>query len=213
LDEIEALPLSQQVKLLRFLESGEVRRVGAKNTIQVQTRVIVASNQSLKKLVAEGKFREDLYFRLNGQRIELPPLRERTEDIPELAKTFLEAERPRRNKEFSEDGLAALKEYRWPGNVRELKRVCEQVSLLAPLPFIRQQDVRALLEPTPATSDTEEVDLSRGLNELVAEFESKIIRSCMKKYDDVEELAKFLKVSRSNLYKKIKDFKLDEETP
>jgi DNA-binding NtrC family response regulator len=215
LDEIEALPMSQQVKLLRFLESGEVRRVGAKDVIKVQARVIVASNQPLKKLVSDGKFREDLFFRLNSQRIELPPLRERTEDIPELSKNFLDAEKPRRNKEFTEDGLAALKEYPWPGNVRELKRVCEQISLVSPLPFIRKEDVHSLLTPAPApsTSGTEGLDLSRGLNDLVAEFEAKIIRTSMKNITDVEELAKFLKVSRSNLYKKIKDYKLDEESP
>jgi DNA-binding NtrC family response regulator len=212
LDEIEALPLSQQVKLLRFLESGEVRRVGAKDVIKVKARVIVASNQPLKKLIEEGKFREDLFFRLNSQRIELPPLRERTEDIPELAKNFLDAERPRRNKEFTEDGFAALKDYNWPGNVRELKRVCEQISLVSPLPFIRKEDVRALLAPSPSLTGVEGLDMSRGLNDVVAEFESKIIRSFMKEHEDVEQLAKFLKVSRSNLYKKIKDYKLDEET-
>jgi len=215
LDEIEALPLSQQVKLLRFLESGEIRKVGAKDVIKVQTRVIVASNQPLKKLVSEGKFREDLFFRLNSQRIELPPLRERTEDIEELAKNFLDAERPRRNKQFSEDGISALKDYNWPGNVRELKRVCEQISLTSPLPFIRKEDVQALLKPSSGgtVSAVGEMDLSRGLNELVEEFEANVIRSAMKKISDVEELSKFLKISRSNLYKKIKDHKLDGESP
>jgi DNA-binding NtrC family response regulator len=213
LDEIEALPLSQQVKLLRFLESGEVRRVGAKDITKVQTRVIVASNQPLKKLVADGKFREDLFFRLNSQRIELPPLRERKEDIPELVKNFLEAERPRRNKDFTADGLDALKNYSWPGNVRELKRVCEQISLVSPLPFIRGQDVQALLQTGSGGSGNaaESLDLSRGLNELVADFEAKIIRAAQKDIQDVEELSKFLKISRSTLYKKIKDYQLDEE--
>ncbi|MBC7371475.1 MAG: sigma-54-dependent Fis family transcriptional regulator [Bdellovibrionaceae bacterium] len=216
LDEIEALPLSQQVKLLRFLESGEIRRVGAKEITKVKTRVIVASNQPLKKLVEDGVFREDLYFRLNGQRIELPPLRDRKEDIAELVKTFLDSERPRRNKHFSDDGIEALKAYSWPGNVRELKRVCEQISLVSPLPILRKEDVDALIHPnTQATGDAGKspLDLSRGLAELVADFEAKIIRASMKDISDVEELAKFLKVSRSNLYKKIKDYNIDEESP
>src|SRR5690606_7961747 len=84
LDEIEALAPAHQAKLLRFLETGEVRRVGAKDTIQVQTRVIAATNRNLNQLVSEGKFREDLLWRLSGKKIVLPPLRERREDIPEL---------------------------------------------------------------------------------------------------------------------------------
>lgn len=218
LDEIEALPLSQQVKLLRFLESGEVRRVGAKESFHVQTRVIVASNQPLKKLVAEGKFREDLYFRLSSQRIELPPLRERKEDISELARNFLEQERPQRNKQFTDDGLKALCEYEWPGNVRELKRVCEQISLTSPLPFIRAEDVNALLHPDEAktqasqkTPNFNELDYSKGLNFLVQEFEANLIRACLKTHKDVEVAAKLFQVSRSNLYKKIKDYDIDED--
>ncbi|RZK25717.1 MAG: helix-turn-helix domain-containing protein, partial [Flavobacterium sp.] len=118
---------------------------------------------------------------------------------------FLNAERPRRNKEFTADGIEALKEYAWPGNVRELKRVCEQVSLVSPLPFIRKEDVRGLLKQ-PATAsveqsvpDPEEHELSRGLNDLVADFEARIIRASMKNISDVEELAKFLKISLPTL--------------
>jgi DNA-binding NtrC family response regulator len=219
LDEIEGLPLSQQVKLLRFLESGEVRKVGSKDVTHVQTRVIVASNQPLKKLVAEGKFREDLYFRLSSQRIELPPLRERIEDIAELAKNFLEMERPKRNKQFTEDGLKSLENYNWPGNVRELKRICEQISLTSPLPFIRKEDVDDLLHPEVAKSREasykspafSEIDFSKGLNFLVQDFEANLIRACLKAHKDVEEASKVFKVSRSNLYKKIKDYNIDED--
>lgn len=218
LDEIEALPLSQQVKLLRFLESGEVRKVGSKESINVQTRVIVASNQPLKKLVAEGKFREDLYFRLSSQRIELPPLRDRKEDIAELARNFLDMERPKRNKQFTDDGMLALENYNWPGNVRELKRVCEQISLTSPLPFIRKDDVEALLHPEGVKARMEykspaftEIDFSKGLNFLVQEFEANLIRACLKAHKDVEEASKVFKVSRSNLYKKIKDYNIDED--
>ncbi|KHD87595.1 MAG: transcriptional regulator [Bdellovibrio sp. ArHS] len=214
LDEIEALPLSQQAKLLRFLETGEVRRVGAKESTTVKTRVIAATNRSLEKMVAAGEFREDLLYRLSSQRIELPALRERLEDIDELARHFLEAERPRRNKTIAEDGLAALKKYNWPGNVRELKRVCEQLSLTSPLPFIRDEDVAAWLKPAAtalgAPSYTT-IDFNKGLNTLVEEFEAHAIRTCLKQTRDVEEAAKVLQVSRSNLYKKIKDYKIDEE--
>lgn len=139
LDEIEALPLSQQAKLLRFLESGEIRKVGAKESMFVQTRIIAASNQPLTQLIQEKKFREDLYFRLSSQKIEILPLRQRLSDIPALAKYFIDLEKPRRNKEFEPDALKALQTYSWPGNVRELKRVCEQLVLTSPLPFIRKK--------------------------------------------------------------------------
>ncbi|MEN0057931.1 MAG: sigma-54 dependent transcriptional regulator [Bdellovibrio sp.] len=214
LDEIEALPLSQQAKLLRFLETGEVRRVGAKENIKVKTRVIAASNKSLEKMVAAGEFREDLLYRLASQRIELPPLRERLEDIDELARYFLEAERPRRNKSIDEDGLAVLKKYNWPGNVRELKRICEQLSLTSPLPFIRAEDVHAWLKPaatSPEAPSYTSIDFNKSFNTLVEEFEAHVIRACLKQTRDIEEAARLLQVSRSNLYKKIKDYRIDED--
>lgn len=214
LDEIEALPLTQQAKLLRFLESGEVRKVGAKDTIVVKTRVIVASNRPLQKMVEAGEFREDLLYRLASQKIQLPPLRDRLEDIDELAQHFLAMERPRRNKQFTEDGLDALKKYNWPGNVRELKRVCEQLSLTSPLPFIRAEDVNAWL--TPAASPVQApsytvIDFSKGLNTLVDDFEAHVIRTALKQTKNIEDTAQLLKVSRSNLYKKISDYNISEE--
>ncbi|WP_413577604.1 sigma-54-dependent transcriptional regulator [Bdellovibrio sp. HCB290] len=213
LDEIEALPLTQQAKLLRFLESGEVRRVGAKEYVTVKTRVLVASNKPLAKMVAAGEFREDLLFRLASQRVNLPPLRDRLEDIDELAQHFLAMERPRRNKQFTEDGLASLKKYNWPGNVRELKRVCEQLSLTSPLPFIRAEDVNQWLTPaaTPAKAPSYTViDFTKGLNTLVDDFEAHVIRTAMKQSTNIEEAAQLLQVSRSNLYKKINDYNIQE---
>ncbi|MEK2690245.1 sigma-54 dependent transcriptional regulator [Bdellovibrio sp. GT3] len=213
LDEIEALPLTQQAKLLRFLESGEVRKVGAKESIIVKTRILVASNKPLDKMVAAGEFREDLLFRLASQRVNLPPLRDRLDDIDELAQHFLSMERPRRNKQFTEDGLEALKKYNWPGNVRELKRVCEQLSLTSPLPFIRAEDVNKWLTPaaTPAKAPSYTViDFTKGLNTLVDDFEAHVIRTAMKQTTNIEEAAQLLQVSRSNLYKKISDYNIQE---
>lgn len=214
LDEIEALPLTQQAKLLRFLESGEIRKVGGKEPITVKARVIVASNKPLDKMVAAGEFREDLLYRLASQRVQLPPLRDRLEDIDELAQHFLAMERPRRNKQFTEDGLAALKTYNWPGNVRELKRVCEQLSLTSPLPFIRAEDVNKWLTPaaTPAKAPSYTViDFSKGLNTLVDEFEGHVIRTAMKQTKNIEEASQLLQISRSNLYKKISDYNIQED--
>jgi DNA-binding NtrC family response regulator len=207
LDEIEAMPLALQVKLLRFLESGEIRRVGASRPTHVRCRVIAAGNRPLESLIQEGQFREDLYFRLAGQKISLPALRERGGDVDALAKHFLDAERPRRNKTFSDDGLAALRAYAWPGNVRELKRVCERLSLTSPLPLIRGEDVHSAFG-APASSKNE-MDLSRGLAALVDNFEKGVIQKALEREKDVENAANLLGISRSNLYKKMKDHGLE----
>ncbi len=208
LDEVEALSPALQAKLLRFLESGEVRRIGGKETVIIQTRVIAATNRNLTQLVREGKFREDLLWRLNGKKISLLPLRERREDIPELVRHFLSLDKSRR-KDVSDDAMQTLTEYSWPGNVRELKRVCEQLLLSCPLPVIRESDVRALVAPpAPSQAAPENIDLSRGIGDLVNEFEAQIIQKAIESKNDIDDVARLLKISRSSLYKKIKDHDL-----
>ena len=207
LDEIEALTPALQAKLLRFLETGEVRRVGAKETVLVQTRVIAATNRSLNQMVAEGKFRDDLLWRLSGKKINLPPLRDRREDIPELIEFFLSQDKYRR-KEIGADAMETLQEYHWPGNVRELKRVCEQLLLIAPLPVLRREDVLAVIRPTAAASQMNHIDLGRGLSDLTNEFEAQIIQRALVAQGDIDDVARTLKISRSSLYKKIKDHNL-----
>lgn len=209
LDEIEALPLHLQPKLLRFLETGEVRRIGAKDSIQVKTRVIAATNRNLETLVKEGKFREDLLWRISGQKILLPPLRQRKEDIAELVEFFFKQDKVRQ-KTLADDALEYLKEYPWPGNVRELKRVCEQLVLVSPLPIIRSADVKQIVQPKVEIDNIANLDLSQGLNEILGQFEAQLIKRALALYNgDVDEAARYLKVSRSNLYKKIKDYSLD----
>jgi DNA-binding NtrC family response regulator len=210
LDEIEALPLHQQVKLLRFLESGEIRRVGGKESITVKTRVICASNQTLSELVKKNEFREDLLFRLAGRKINLPPLRERPEDIQELCQFFINKQKPRINKVFANETVEFLKTYTWPGNVRELKRVCEQLCLISPLPIIRPEDARNLLVAN--SSETEmnrnSLDWSLGLEKLMDLYEKQIIEKCLQREPDIDQAADLLKISRSSLYKKIKDHEI-----
>lgn len=210
LDEVEALPMSQQAKLLRFLESGEIRRVGGKEVIKVSTRVIAASNQNLQKMVKEEKFREDLLWRLSGKKLLIPPLRERKDDIGDLCKHFVELERPKRNKSFAEDAIEELKNYSWPGNVRELKRVCEQLSLLAPLPIIRCEDVKKALLGSAVTvaSTHQSIELDKGLTTLLGEYEALIIKHALAKQPDIDLAAKILGISRSSLYKKLNDYNI-----
>jgi DNA-binding NtrC family response regulator len=202
LDEIEALGSNQQVKLLRFLESGEIRKVGSTTTQKLNLRVICASNQNLQELVKQGKFREDLYFRISGHRIDLPPLRLRVEDIPELAQSFLSSSRVRSNKSFSEESLKLLMHYSWPGNVRELKRVCEQLSLSAPLPIIRPADIQRML---PVDFKSEAVSLA----DILAQYEAVIIKEYVSRLQDLDLVAEKLSIGKSTLYKKIKDYNIE----
>jgi DNA-binding NtrC family response regulator len=206
LDEIEALSLPLQAKLLRFLESNEIRRVGAKDAIRVNTRVIVATNQSLEEMVKKNQFREDLLWRLSAKKISLPPLRERRSDIPELANWFLSQDRIRK-KDLSQDAIDEMLSYSWPGNVRELKRVCEQLSLTAPLPLIRAEDVKKFFSNANNHSAAApgHVDFELGLENIINTYEKKIILDALQKFNDIELTAKALKVSRSSMYKKIKD--------
>jgi DNA-binding NtrC family response regulator len=208
LDEIEALSSAHQAKLLRFLETGEIRRVGSNEVITVKVRVIAATNRSLEEMIRKGEFREDLYWRLGGKKIKLPALRDRKEDIEELANWFLSLEKNFR-KELSPEAVSDFKEYHWPGNVRELRRVCEQLALTSPLPFIRSEDVRRLLRPALESDSGKNIDYSLGLTAVVESFERQIISNCLKQYNDVDEAARTLKVSRSNLYKKIKDLNIE----
>lgn len=135
LDEIDSMPLPLQAKLLRFLETGECQPVGATETEKVNVRIIAASNADLEQKIDNGEFRKDLFYRLNVVPLEIPPLRERKEDIVLLSRHFLETSGTTHGLEtasFSKAALAAMQHYEWPGNVRELRNVCERLSILLP---------------------------------------------------------------------------------
>lgn len=207
LDEIEALPLSQQAKLLRFLETGEIKRVGAKESFHVDVRVVAASNQPLKQLIADKKFREDLYFRISAHKISLPSLRERKSDIAEIANFFLKKEKTKRNKQFDIDAFEVLQAYDWPGNIRELKRVCEQLVLTSPLPVVRKEDVNQLLFKTEVSSaHGETIKLDQSLEEFINGQEKKFITLFLKQNNNIDQACQSLQISKSSLYKKIKDY-------
>src|SRR5215813_4206560 len=152
LDEIGDMPVAMQAKLLRVLEEGEVERVGGDKPIKVNVRVVVATHRNLEQLVEQNAFRRDLFHRIYVFPLALPPLRERTEDFPELAAHFarqVAVENGWREKEFSSEALAALGRYAWPGNVRELRNVVERLVLLAEGRTVGAEDVELAL---PATS-------------------------------------------------------------
>jgi formate hydrogenlyase transcriptional activator len=134
LDEIGDLPPEVQVKLLRVLEEQQIERLGSPRSITVDTRIIAATHQDLERRIGEGAFREDLFYRLNVFPIRVPPLRERTEDIPQIVRRFVDEFSTafgKRIESISKESLAALQQYSWPGNVRELRNVVERAMIVA----------------------------------------------------------------------------------
>lgn len=209
LDEIEALASTQQAKILRFLENGEVRKVGAQDASRVDVRVIAATNASLEEMVSKGEFREDLLWRLNGLKIKLPPLRDRKEDIPELFNFFMNQLSPNRTKELTPEAIQVLNNYNWPGNVRELKRVTHRLLVESPLPIIRAEDVEKIFFTSVKNANSLKIDLNKGLPDLLSDFESQVLKEALKQSEDVDSIARMLKISRSSLYKKVKDYGLE----
>ncbi|WP_246207715.1 sigma-54 interaction domain-containing protein [Bradyrhizobium rifense] len=150
LDEVGELPLELQPKLLRVLQEGEFERLGGNKTIKVDARVIAATNRPLEQAVSEGRFRQDLFYRLNVFPIEVPPLRERREDIPFLAWTFVKEFGNSMGKpieEIAEESMDALREYLWPGNIRELRNVIERAMILSRGPKLYVKLSSAALRP------------------------------------------------------------------
>jgi DNA-binding NtrC family response regulator len=152
LDEVSEIPMPTQVKLLRFLQEKTFERVGGNDTLKVDVRILAASNRDLKQLIAEGKFREDLYYRLNVVSIQIPPLRERRADVPALAAFFLRRyaeENGKKFEGFSDEALSDLVSYPWPGNVRELENAIERAVVLANGPRIEREQLPAGVAPSP----------------------------------------------------------------
>ncbi len=210
LDEIEALPVHLQPKLLRFLESGEYKKVGGQKNQFSQVRIIAATNENLETKVQNKTFREDLLFRLNGRKIKIPPLRERLEDLEELAEFFTNHNSCYSSKKFLTEAIEKLKAYPWPGNSRELKRVCEQLRLLSPLPWIREQEVAPLLTKTESLLDSE-LETRQGLGQQVFELEKKVIQKALERWKSIEEVSEKLQISKSHLYKKIRDLGIPKQ--
>ena len=162
LDEIGDLRLDLQAKLLRAIQEGEIERVGGTKPIKTEFRLIAATNVDLEKAVKEGRFREDLYYRINVIPIKLPPLRDRTEDIPQLAEFFLRRYNARFRKRIqgiTDSTMAVLKKYWWPGNIRELENLIERLVAVSDKDYISEEDLPlefhfAQLEPQGAHSDS-----------------------------------------------------------
>jgi two-component system nitrogen regulation response regulator NtrX len=211
LDEIGDLSPEAQAKLLRTLESGEVQRIGAEVTMQTDVRVISATNRRLENEVAAGTFREDLYFRLEVFPINLPPLRERLDDLPALVAHLAERVRPRQAVTFAPEALAAMAAYNWPGNVRELANLVERLSILNG-PTVDAAAVRQVLRGGgPPTMPSAAVGVP--LTEALDEYERALISAALTQADgNVAEASRILKTDRANLYRRLRRLGI-EKTP
>jgi DNA-binding NtrC family response regulator len=199
LDEIGTVPLSLQSKLLRVLQTGDVERVGSSKARHVDVRVISATNAKLQHEVAEGRFREDLLFRLNTIEIALPPLRDRREDIPPLAAHFLRRHATRYHKSlagFDSGGMQALLAHGWPGNIRELDHAVERAVLMAQGEQVRASDLGLRAATSTAAPRLDELPLE--------DVEKMLIQKALSRYDgNVSRAAQALGLSRSALYRRI----------
>ena len=216
LDEIGTASQSLQVKLLRVLQDFEFEPVGGTTTHHVDTRVILATNEDLETAVAEGRFRQDLYYRINVINLELPSLRERSSDVPLLIEHFLAKASDQLGKKtrgFDEEAIAQMQAYHWPGNVRELQNVVERAILLSRSEWIRLSDLPTTLrrESAPLAIAS---DIRKTLKEALEEPERQIILRVLKEnHYNRNETAEWLGINRTTLYKKMKKLGLEELCP
>jgi len=215
LDEIADMSLKTQAKILRVLQEREFERIGGTGRIQTDVRVIAATNKDLTKEIEAGNFREDLYYRLNVIPLEVPPLRERREDIPLLVFHFLRefcAENRLEQKEISKEALDMLIEYGWPGNVRELKNVIERLVIMTPCKVLKKGDIPAPIK-NESKPDGKYLLLEHDSLRVARDgFEKQFIENKLKGFgDNISKTAQAIGIERSHLHKKIKSLGIEVE--
>ena len=214
LDEIGELPVYMQAKLLRAIQEKEIIRVGGTKVTKVDVRLIVATNKELKESVAKGEFREDLYYRLSVIPLNIPPLRDRKDDIGAMAIHFINEfnETYRRKKVITEDAIGALVEYEWPGNVRELRNVIERAVISFEGDIIRKFQIERILGvPVRNNEIIEDMIKGRSLAELVQDYEKNILAAMVEKYEKDADIARNLKVNKATLSRKLKKYGVKEK--
>ncbi len=211
LDEIGDLPLSLQSKLLRVIQNKSFEKVGSSETITVNVRIIAATNRDIEKLVEEQKFRSDLYYRLNVLPLYIPPLRQRIEDIPELASFFLKKFRNEVKKEFlgfSEGAMSAILSYSWPGNIRELENTVERACVIGKPPYIREEDLLLNIRSMPDNNTYKDKSLKSVLNL----FKKHYLQKVLEEHDWNQTLAaQVLDIQRTYLSRLIKELEIKEK--
>jgi transcriptional regulator with PAS, ATPase and Fis domain len=211
LDEIGDMPLTTQAKLLRVLQEKEFERVGGTKPIRVDVRFIASTNKNLTKLVQEGRFREDLFYRLNVFALHLPPLRERREDVPSLAQNFLET--APKSAEISPMALQTLMGFNWPGNVRELKNVIERAAVMAENGLIERQHLPVQVSGGLVGQAMQDVSEQANLDDRLAEIEKRLIIDALIRADGVQvKAAQILGVKERSLWHRVKKYEIDVTT-
>jgi len=207
LDEAGDMPLALQAKLLRALQDQEVEPLGSNKVVKVDVRVIAATSRDLKAMVAGGRFREDLYYRLNVLPVRLPPLRDRLSDLEALAENLLESIAARTGmpqRELTPSALAALAAHPWPGNIRELRNALEQAAMLTDRPRLEAEDFAQVLPAPAARSEPRKTGPLRPLPQLIEELERTSIQSALAATGGNKvSAARLLGISRATLYEKL----------
>ena len=210
LDEIGDISLNMQLKLLRVLQEGEFERVGGTETLKVDVRIIAATNKDLERAMDEGKFRQDLYYRLNVIPIEVPPLRERKDDIKYLIYYFMEKFNKIYGKNIAEidpKAMSLMENYQYPGNIRELENLIERIIVLDKKGTIKTSDLPAYIRAAEMEEVDEDVDLDKGLSYLVENYERKLIVNALEKNGfNKFQTAKQLQMNRSTFLSKLKKY-------
>ncbi len=204
LDEIGEMPLDLQVKLLHVLDSKSIIHVGGEKKINVDARIIAATNKDLKEAVKEGSFREDLFYRLNVLPITIPPLSERKADIPGLINLFLEKfnDEYNTNKKISKEGYVILKNRNYPGNVRELENTIERLVVTSIDEVITEEKINSMAGTQTKAPD--EIPEGKTLKEVMDEYEKTLLLAALKKYHTMREAGKALGIDQSTISKKLK---------
>ena len=207
LDEIAEIPLNLQVKLLRVLQEREFIPVGGSAVVEVDVQIIAATNKNLEKMVEEGTFREDLFYRLNVLPVNIPPLRERPEDIPLLSLHFLQKfnEKYGRNNQLSQNALDVLEAYYWPGNVRELQNIIERISITAEEELIEAHQITPLLKREKKPQPQQRFTKLMPLKEATKAVEEQLIKMAIEEYKTTSMAAKVLGVSQSTISRKYQE--------
>jgi two-component system, NtrC family, response regulator HydG len=210
LDEISETSLAMQVKLLRVLQEREVTRVGGDEAVAVDVRIIAATNKDLLAAIQEGRFREDLFYRLNVVSLRMPPLRERSEDVPLLAQHFLERFSGRNRKTirgFTPQAMDRLLRYIWPGNVRELMNAVERAVVLARSDILTEEDFSTIGETQGPSSEAErELEPASGRVSLEEMERATILRTLEETGGNKSEAARRLGITRKTLHKRLKKY-------
>ena len=211
LDEVGDLPLEMQVKFLRVIQEGEIRRVGGNSSIKVDPRIIAATAVDLSEAVRAGRFREDLFYRLNVVPIHIPPLRQRREDIRPLAEHLLGRISRRlggAQRQLSAEGMKILLRYPWPGNVREMENVLERAAILSGLPVLGVDELLPILSEAPSADSGADEELS--IKKAVRALEKRLIVQALRKTQfNRSQAARILEISHRALLYKIKDYGID----